>query len=735
LDFFSELKIRAFQLHKTPSGEFKGSIPDRQREGWRSSMRVTSSDAAASGNVRFFFLLFVLIGTIYSNSLQAIWILDDQPNILQNPRLHIEDLLPETLYQTIFSPQHLDSKDNPQLNRPLARLSFALNWYFGKDSPAGYRIVNICIHFLTAFVLFLTIRALLGAPRVAGKYAGRENSIALLAATLWAVNPIQTQAVVYIVQRMASLSCFFYLLGIWGYIRGRTSEECRHRMLFFLMTLVSFLAGIGSKENAFLLPASLLLLEFTFFQDLSQPKVRRRFGCSMAACLGVLLMGGGWLFAEGKLSGYLDYSGRLFSPWERLLTEPRIVLYYLSQIFYPVPTRLSIDHDVELSHSLFEPWVTLPAILAVLALIVFALLQARKRPLVSFAVLFFFLNHVIESSVIGLELIFEHRNYLPSLFLFVPVACGLQWLTDHYRTRSQGFQYVIILFVILLMTGLGVSTHIRNMAWLDAKTFWEDAVRKAPLAMRPVHNLAYDYYEKNGHYQAAFELYSKELKLRGYNQRDISVAHVNLANHYYRLGDFGKASEHLDKALANMPDFELVQYRQAFVLARTENLPRALDIISPLVARRPAVFDYNYLIAQILMKMGRSEEALSYLGRCLRLSPGSARALTMMGVALNLNGHYQRAEWFFTAAIDRLPGEKRTLLWMIDCKLQRSEKEAAERYVLQFLDGIPANQIQDSISKTLDDQFMPAGSRERLSRWIWSLVHAQAAQMLKKFPR
>ena len=91
-------------------------------------MSVTSSDATASGAGRIFFLLFVLIGTIYSNSLQAIWILDDQHNILQNPRLHIEDLLPETLYQTIFSPQHLDSKDNPQLN-----------WYFRKDSPAGYR--------------------------------------------------------------------------------------------------------------------------------------------------------------------------------------------------------------------------------------------------------------------------------------------------------------------------------------------------------------------------------------------------------------------------------------------------------------------------------------------------------------------------------------------------------------------------------------------------------------------
>jgi tetratricopeptide (TPR) repeat protein len=349
---------------------------------------------------------------------------------------------------------------------------------------------------------------------------------------------------------------------------------------------------------------------------------------------------------------------------------------------------------------------------------------------VSLAVLFFFLNHIIESTIIDLELIFEHRNYLPSLFLFVPVACSLQWLIDHYRTRSSAFQYVIILFVLLLITGLGVSTHIRNMTWQDAKTFWEDAARKAPLSMRPVHNLAYEYYEKNGYYQAAFELYQKELKLRGYNRRDISVAHINLSNHYYRLGDFSKASEHLDKALANMPNFELVEYLRALVLSRTENLETALDIINPLVARRPGVFDYNYLIAQILVKMGRSEEAMGYLGRCINLSPGSAKTLTMMGVALNVNGQYQRAEWFLSSALHRMPGDKRTLLWMIDCKLQRSDEEAAGKYVMQFLDGIPANHIQASISKALEDQFMPAGSKERLSKSIWRRVHEQASRML-----
>jgi uncharacterized membrane protein len=126
-----------------------------------------------------------------------------------------------------------------------------------------------------------------------------------------------------------------------------------------------------------------------------------------------------------------------------MLTEPRIVLFYLSQIFYPVPGRLSIVHDVQLSRSLLEPWTTLPAILVVLGLIGFGIWQLRKRPMLSFAVLFFFLNHTVESSIIGLELIYEHRNYLPSLFLFAPVAMGLQYLVDHFRHQRYGFQRVV----------------------------------------------------------------------------------------------------------------------------------------------------------------------------------------------------------------------------------------------------------------------------------------------------
>jgi predicted Zn-dependent protease len=136
-------------------------------------------------------------------------------------------------------------------------------------------------------------------------------------------------------------------------------------------------------------------------------------------------------------------------------------------------------------------------------------------------------------------------------------------------------------------------------------------------------------------------------------------------------------------------------------------------------------------MAQILIKMNRSEEAMGYLRHCLRLAPGSVETLTMMGIALNLEGHYRRAEWFLGAALERLSGDKRSLLWMIDCKLRRSEEKAAKAYALQLADGTPVSEIKAAIDKALNDRFMPPESAEQLSRWVESQVREHTIRMLE----
>ncbi|GAG84650.1 unnamed protein product, partial [marine sediment metagenome] len=297
-------------------------------------------------------------------------------------------------------------------------------------------------------------------PRLSGLYRRKQVIfISLLAAALWAANPIQVQAVTYIVQRMASLCGMFYILGIFLYVKARCLKILTMKsVLLYTACCLSFLAAFLSKENAALLPVSLLLIEAIFFQDLGRKKVRLTFWGIAIALGAATVIGGALIFYDGNLSAFVNYEKRLFTPFERLLTQPRILLFYLTLIFYPAPHRLSLVHDIEISTSFYHPWTTLPSILVILVLIGFAIYKLRKWPILSFAVLFFFINHAIESSIIPLELIFEHRNYLPGMFLFWPVAVGLERLIGVYRRKNAVVYYGLVGFVPLLLIGLGTGT-------------------------------------------------------------------------------------------------------------------------------------------------------------------------------------------------------------------------------------------------------------------------------------
>lgn len=690
--------------------------------------RASAPLIPAWGNRGAFIALFLLIGLIYCNSLPAIWTIDDGPNILENPRVQIRNLSVSSLYGSMFSPLHPGVDGAPGLNRPLAHLSFALNWYLGQDSPIGYRAVNVGIHALTACVLFLLVRALLQSPNMAARFQGDAAPVALMSAALWAANPIQTQAVVYIVQRMASLACLFYLLAMWCYLQARTSTS-RRATVFVLLTCACFAAALASKENAVLLPAAIVLMEFTFYRDLSQARVRRRLWVVVTGVGALVLLAGACVFIDGSLLGVLNYGNRLFTPAERLLTEPRVVLFYLSQIFWPAPGRLSLVHDVEWSRGLLDPWTTLPAVLGIAGLVVLGLSQVRKRPMLSFAVLFFLLNHVIESSLIGLELVYEHRNYLPSLFLFVPVALALRALAGKLRQKSPAAHALAAVFGALLVVGWGAGTFVRNLTWLDHKAFWEDAAGKAPLSMRPVHNLAYYHYERRGDYEKAFELYTRALQLRDENRVTLTFPHIKIADYYERKGDLEKTGEHLEHALRIYPGFEKVRLRQAQVLTRAGHAERALDVLQPLLERHPDSLDCNFLQAQILITMGRPADALRPLAVCMERSP-EPKVFLLTGIALSLKGDFSEAERFLRAVLERFPTDLLTQLWLIACTLQREATGAATEYRARFLAGVPPDRVAEAIDKALTDGFMPDGTREHITRWIVNAAskHAESSK-------
>ena len=338
---------------------------------------------------RMLCLLAFFIVLIYSNSLQSSWHLDDYENITGNSRVIIKDLAPETLWNALSA----SPEGRPLPYRSLAYLSFALNAFFHGTDVVGYHAVNIIIHVITAVILFATVMKLFSTPRLTGIGRGDAYVIALVTALLWAVNPIQTQAVTYIVQRMASLAAMFYLLSVYFYVAARLSKTAGLSIGLLMLCGLSYVCAIFTKENAALLPIALLFIEFTFFRDIRHPRNKRIFiGCLGAGVFLVVLVGA-VLF--GNPLGFLNgYPYRTFTPIERLLTEARVLVFYLSQIFYPIPMRLSLYHDFPVSVSLFDPLTTLPCLLIIVTLLGAGFFWMGRRPVLSFAILFFIFNHL-----------------------------------------------------------------------------------------------------------------------------------------------------------------------------------------------------------------------------------------------------------------------------------------------------------------------------------------------------
>ena len=672
------------------------------------------------------FLLFsILIFLIYSNTFHASWHFDDVQNILKDENIHIKDLRVASLSKSIRL------WENNKIFRPVSRLTFAVNWYFGREDVTGYHIVNTIIHLLTAWFLFLTVSLLLRTPAIRDRYHGSERFIAALTAVFWATNPIQTQAVTYIVQRMASLAAMFYILSLFFYLKGRSASSSAKKYVFFVGTCACFLLGLGSKENVIVLPIALILLEATFFQDLGDAKTRRVLFWTM--------VGGGFLtvfiaslvFLDGNPLFFLkNYSNRFFTPLERLMTEPRILLLYLSQIFYPVPTRLSIEHDITLSTSLLNPWTTLPGIALVLALIFFSLWKIQKMPVLSFALLFFFLNHVVESTVLNLEPVFEHRNYLPSLFLFFPVAILIKRLLDHYYEKRRPMFYILVSFFILLIIGFGSGTYIRNMVWTTERSLWEDAAEKAPNMMRPVHNIGLTY-ERAGQFDKALEMYRRALTLKAHSNNHKALSYNNIAAISYYTGNYEKAEEFWSKACDIYPEFEGYEYRLALALTKQKKWEKASRHLEAVLAKRPDFPDFLRLKGIVLLNQNRPLEAVDSFGKWLRFYPDSPDALYHTGLAFGLMGEYQRAQFFLKRARVLDFQNVSVLLSLIDIGLTAGDKEGVIFHVNALFSSASLHLIKSSLKEMIENNVELPISKHRLIREIAGKLEEKSSEIVQ----
>ncbi len=656
-------------------------------------------------NLWGFFLLCILVIICYSNTFKAGWHLDDNPNILTNSRLHIDALSIDSLKQS-FSALHTDPGN--KIWRPLPCLSLALNWYWGKDDPLGYHWVNLILHMISACFLFLTVKLLLITPAIRTHSTPWDNhAIALLVASFWAVNPIQTQAVTYIVQRMAVMAAMFSIIGLYAYLKGRLAEG-RERWVWFIAVVISFICALLSKENAVLFPFSVMLIEYIFFRrNLPVDKPIALLTTRNVLIAGFLMTVVAFIVLNiaGNPINFEHFGKRPFSLWERLLSQPRILVFYLSLIFYPAPWRLSIEHEINHSLSLFTPWTTLPAFFTIVVLVLLSIRNIRKAPLLSFGILFYFVNHLVESTILPLELVFEHRNYLPSFFIFLPVAFYVNKLVVFYRFKSQAIFILLALCMTVVLTATGFACYERNKAWKSDYSLWYDAIQKAPGRARSLMALgvAIGWGEKDitNKYDIALGLFNRALKLPRARKNETTQIYGNIALAHLMKGDLSAALDAYDHALKNNPQNRKIRFDLLDALIANGKWNEALEQSDILIAGEgSAAVDLNYK-GLIKLWMGKPEDALALFQEALAAGLHDPFLYHNMGAAMTGLGDLERGRWFLKRALELVEQNSRgkilIYLSLVENRYKAKDEIGARGATYELLAGYGLDEVINTL--------------------------------------
>ena len=400
---------------------------------------------------------------VYLPGLNGGFFLDDIHVIVDNEPLKVNSMSVSSLGEAALS------SESGVLYRPLSMLSFAINYYMSGMNAAAYKVVNLVIHILNAMGVFVLTYSLVGTLRKTRDIRLPEQQvrhIALLTAFVWALHPINLTSVLYVVQRMTSLSALFMLIAliVYLYMRNRRYWGRVGTLRAAIGIVILWALALLTKETGALLVLYVLVIELVVFRFRDKSGgLDRNLVTGYIIIFSVL-----GSIAAGILSKNPDvllggYDMRDYTLWERLMTETRVIMLYLQMIVLPSNALFGIYHDdIALSTNLLNPITTLTSTSLLILSIAIAIQLRKKQPVITFAILWFLVGHLLESTVLPLELAHEHRNYLPS---YGPIMCAAFYLLralSHLRhARMRG---LITLLPVLL---LAVMTALRADQWGD----------------------------------------------------------------------------------------------------------------------------------------------------------------------------------------------------------------------------------------------------------------------------
>lgn len=553
-------------------------------------------------------LLAILIG--YWQVVQVPFYLDDYSSILAN--------------QAIRPPFDFLHLFESYTSRLLTYLSFAAQYRFFNDNPAGYHIVGLLLH--------LSVGVLIGYLFF---HLAKTSSVklwgAIFAAILFGIASQNTQAVIYVAQQGVLLATLFYLLSLLCFIKLKQSENSAFQQKLLLTSLLfAFsLCALFSKQTAYTLPFAILLIEWLWFGGWLKRMAILYLVLIFLTCLG------GWIVSNYQWSEVwtsLDRASRETPDISRLnylQTQVGVIWQYITQFYYPVPLQL------EYNFSLQSNWneKNLAYLFFHLGMIATAFIQGRRSPLICFGILFYYLGHSIESSIIPIrDLFFEHRTYLPNVGMVFLLAGTALHVQSKLKAPLQWGVRAIMIGIILFNLSL---TYNRTGLWQDKLSFYEHEIihaQKNPRAFAALGNALADAGlcpKALGYFDHAKALYEQQHKSNIGFQPEILQSYIRCLR---QLGIHQKAAlleqfliENVKHSVKRSP----ILVQRATVLMKQRQYEKANQLLEEAVRLDNKSYPAVMNLAITKVNLGELQTADELLNRALILDPDDELAMDL----------------------------------------------------------------------------------------------------------
>jgi tetratricopeptide (TPR) repeat protein len=585
----------------------------------------------------------------YSNTFRCPFIFDDKIFVNQPAAQHLWPIRP-----LLKAP------------RPVAQFTLALSHSLGGE-VWGYHAFNLAVHLLAALTLFGVVRRTLtlpalsraGGPSPAADFSRDSTALAFCIALLWALHPLQTESVTYIIQRMESLMGLFYLLTLYCFIRAVSHQDTHSpgtatdspfsgvlvsgwRKKWYAAAVLACALGMGSKEVMGTAPVAVLLYDRTFIAGSFGEALRRRWRFYIALAATWLILTRQIIEAlapQGKSAGF-GVAG--VTPFEYARSEPGVILHYLRLAFQP--SGLCLDYGWPVARTAGD---ILPGAFVVGGLLAVTVLALVRQRAWGFIGAWFFLALAPTSSILPIrDLEFDHRMYLPLAAVVAAVVLTAYKVT-HMRLRRG----MALALALTPAAALGCLTFQRNQDYRTEVSIWQDTVNKRQDNASAWNNLGAAYF-RAGRYDKSAWCFDRSIEL----DRNYADPYSNRGNIYLHEGLCELAIRDYDRAIALKPDFALAYYNRGKARAATGHAAEAVADYDKAISLDPDYADTYYSRGDAYARLGRYDEAIADFDRVIELKPDYATAYNDRANACACLGRFDAALRDYDRAIEADPG-------------------------------------------------------------------------------